>query len=68
VGQLNGNIKSVIVTARTARGVLALVTLDNGRYAIARDNELLPEHHWHPNHIQECIDTFMKLSLPDGHK
>ena len=51
-----------LLTASTPTGSIALVVLDNGHYAIARNGELLHEHHWPTDQLDECIDEFVKLS------
>ena len=43
---------------------LAIVVLDNGHYAITRNGELLHEHHWPLDQLNDCIDEFLKLSKP----
>ena len=54
-------VKSLL-TARSAQGQLALVVLDDGRYGITREGELLPEHFWPASELNDCIDVFLKLS------
>ena len=54
-------VKSLL-TARSTHGQLALVVLDDGRYGITRDGELLPEHFWSASELDDCIDLFLKLS------
>ena len=61
MGQLR-KVKNVILTARTERGVIALVVFHDDRYGITRDEQQLPEHHWTTDQLDECIETFMRMS------
>ena len=56
-------IKSLL-TATTSAGQIALVVLDNGHYAITRNGQVLHEHHWPLEQLNDCIDEFLKLSKP----
>ena len=56
------NVVNVILTAPTPRGPITLVLLSDGRYGITRNEQLLPEHHWPGERLDECIDVFLELA------